>query len=217
MPPSDQYEISSAIPYAPAPNFTVEDAIQQALTQRADLKAAQAQVNAAERALGAARDERLPSGSISADDGEIGKVSNLRNTFTVVATLSVPIWNGGRTAGDIEQAQAALAQRRAELEDTKSQVESEVRTAFLDLQSAASQVQVAQQNIDLNQQTLGQTRDRYQSGVSDNVNVVQSQESVSNAQLDQINSIFAHNLAKLALARALGLPADQLTKFLTVQ
>ena len=81
--------------------------------------------------------------------------SQLRPTYTVSATLSVPIWNGGRTAGDIEQAQAALAQRRAELEDTRSQVESDVRTAYLDVVAAANQVEVAQQNLDVNQRNSG--------------------------------------------------------------
>jgi outer membrane protein TolC len=128
----------------------------------------------------------------------------------------VPIWNGGRTAGDIEQAQAALAQRRAELEDTRGQVESEVRTAYLDVVAAANQVEVAQQNLDVNHETLDQTRIRFETGVSTNVDVVQSQESVSSAQLDYIDSIFAHNLAKLSLARALGGAADKLAQFLNV-
>ena len=144
-------------------------------------------------------------------------LSQLRRTYTVSATLNVPIWNGGRTAADIQQAEAALAQRRAELEDTRSQIESEVRDAYLDLQAAASQVQVAQQNIELMGETLDQTRQRFEAGVSQSVDVVQSQESVAGSHLDYIDSVFAHNLAKLSLARALGNPPDNLGQFLTVQ
>jgi outer membrane protein TolC len=217
LPPNDQFEISNSVPYTPAPPIQLPDAIQQAQNQRADLKAAEAQVSAAERALAAARAERLPSGSVSADYGGIGSPGQLRPTYTVAATLSVPIWSGGRTAGDIEQAQAALAQRRAELEDARSQVESEVRNAYLDVVAAANQVEVAQQNLDVNRETLGQTRIKFETGVSTNADVVQSQESVSSAQLDYIDSIFAHNLAKLSLARALGGAADKLTQFLNVQ
>ena len=217
LPPRDQYEISNTISYSPAPSISLDDAIKQALDQRADLKAAEVQVTAAERALAAARAERLPSGSLSADYGDIGSPSQLRPTYTVAATLSIPIWNGGRTAGDIEQAQAALAQRRAELEDTKSQVESDVRNAYLDVQAAANQVEVAQQNLDVNHETLGQTQVKFETGVSTNVDVVQSQESVSSAQLDYIDSIFAHNLAKLSLARAMGGAADKLAQFLSVK
>jgi outer membrane protein TolC len=131
--------------------------------------------------------------------------------------LNVPIWNGGRTGADIQQAEAALNQRRAELEDTKSQIESDVRNAFLDLQAAASQVEVAKQNVALMGDTLGQTRQRFEAGVSQSVDVVQSQESVAGANLDYINSVFAHNLAKLSLARAIGNTADKLPQYLMVQ
>lgn len=217
LPPNADYALSSDIPYSPAPPLSLDDAIKQALDQRSDLKAAEAQVRAAQNGLTAAHDERLPSASASADYGEIGNPSNLQRTYTVSGTLNVPIWNGGRTAADIQQAEAAMAQRRAELEDTKSEIESEVREAYLDLQAAASQVEVAQQNIDLMGQTLGETRQRFQAGVSENVDVVQSQESLAGANLDYIDSVYAHNLAKLALARALGNTADKLSQFLTVQ
>ncbi len=217
LPPRPDYEVSDDVPYTPAPVLSVDEAIRQALGQRSDLKAAEAQVNAAEHSLGAARAERYPTATASADYGEIGMPSGLRPTYTISLTLNVPIWNGGRTGGDIRQAEAALAQRRAELEDTRSQIEGEVRSAYLDLQSAASQVDVAQQNIAVMQETLRQTRQRFEAGVSENVEVVQSQESVAGANLDYINSVFAHNLAKVSLARALGESADKLEQFLSIQ
>jgi outer membrane protein TolC len=217
LPPNANYELSSDIAYAPAPALAMDAAIKQALDQRADLKAAEAQVRAAERALAAAHAERLPSGSVNSDYGEIGPPSGLRRTYTVAGTLNVPIWNGGRTAADIQQAEAALTQRRAEVEDTRGQIESEVRNAFLDLQGAANQVEVAKQNIELMGKTLEQTRQRFDAGVSENYQVVQSQESVSGANLDYIDSVFAHNIAKLSLVRALGNASGQLDQFLSIQ
>ena len=215
LPPSEQYDISDDVPFAAAPEITVEDAVKQALDQRADLKAAEAQVRAAGRALTAARDERYPSLSLSADYGEIGtNPGQAHATFTAVATLTVPIWRGGRTGGDIEQADAALRQRQAELEDQKSQIESDVRNAYLDLQAASSQVQVAQQNLDVTRQTLAQERQRFEAGVSNDVVVTQAQESVASAQLDYINSVFAHNVAKLSLARAIGNAPQTIRQFL---
>ncbi len=217
LPPNDQYDITNRADFTPAPPIGVEDAVKQALDQRPDIKAAELQVSAAERAVAAARAQRYPSGSLSADYGDIGSPSNLRPTYTVSATLSIPVWNGGRTAGDVEQAQAVLLQRRAELEDAKSQVESDVRTAYLDVVAAANQVEVAKENLDVNHETLGQTQIKFNTGVSTNVDVVQSQESVSSAQLDYIDSVFAHNLAKLSLVRAIGDAANKLGEFLSVQ
>lgn len=208
------YELTTQMPYAPAPPLTLEDAVKQALENRSDLKAAEAQVSAAERALAAARDERLPSASANANYGEIGKPSHLVATYTISATVSVTLWNGGRISSDIQQAEAALAQRRAELEDTRSQIESDVRNAYLDLQAAGNQVMVAQQNIDLMGETLAQTRQRFEAGVSQNYDIVQSQQSVAGAQLDYIDSVFAHNVAKLSLARAIGNAPQKLHEFL---
>jgi outer membrane protein TolC len=218
LPPTDEYETSDVIPFAAAPPITFDDALKQAFEQRSDLKAAQAQVEAAELARSAARAERLPSFAVRADYGVIGtNPSQSHGTFAVVGTVRIPIWQGGRTKGQTEVAEAVLAQRRAELEDTKGRIESEVRNAYLDLQASVSQVEVARQNIDVATQNLDLTRQRFEAGVSDNVEVVQSQEALATAHLDYINSVFAHNLAKLSLARAIGRAAETLPNFLRLQ
>ena len=137
-------------------------------------------------------------------------------TFSVTGRVDIPIWKGGRTEGDIQQAEAALGQRTAEREDIIRQIESDVRNAYLDLEATKSQVEIAMTNIGVSQENLVLTRQRYDAGVSDNVAVVQSQESIATAQSDYINSVFAHNLAKLALLRATGNAPDRLSQFLVV-
>jgi outer membrane protein TolC len=114
-------------------------------------------------------------------------------------------------------AEAALGQRRAELEDVKGRIESEVRNAYFDLQASTNQVEVARRNIQVATQNLDLTRQRFEAGVSDNLEVVQSQEALSTAHTDYINSVFAHNLAKLSLARAIGRAAEALPQFLRIQ
>jgi outer membrane protein TolC len=211
LPANDQYDLSDEVPFAPAAPITIEEALAQAFQQRADLKAADAQVRAAERAHSAARAERYPSLGVTADYGGIGvNPSQLETTYTAVATVKIPIWQGGKAEGDIQQADAALAQRRAEYEDLKGQIESDVRSAYLDLQAAASQVEVAQRNVQVNKEALELTRQKVEVGVIDNVAYVQAQEEVTNAEFDFINGVFAFNVAKLSLARAMGRAADAL-------
>jgi outer membrane protein TolC len=94
-------------------------------------------------------------------------------------------------------------------------VESDIREAYLDVQTAANQVEVARRNIKVTEETLELTRQRFEAGVTDSVEVVQAQESATFAKLDLINSVFAHNAAKLNLARAMGRAADNLPKFLS--
>ena len=76
---------------------------------------------------------------------------------------------------------------------------------------------VAEKNLEVNQETLTLTRQRLDAGISDTVAVVQSQDSVASARLDYINSVFAHNIAKLSLGRAIGPVADAWPRFLTVK
>jgi outer membrane protein TolC len=215
LPPNDQFEISDNIPFSATPAIKVEDVLQEAFAHRQDLKAAESQIRASQLIKSAAHAERLPSLALTADYGANGmNPSQAHGTFSVTGTLTVPIWRGGRTEGDIEQADAALTQRRAEREDLRAKIESDVRGALLDLQAAANQIDVADQNLKVTKETLDLTRQKFQAGVSDNVEVVQAQESVASAELDYINSVFAHNVAKLSLARAIGDAADNLAQFL---
>jgi outer membrane protein TolC len=218
LPPTDEYELTDDVPFQAAPPLSLEDALKQAFDRRADLKASESQISAAEHTLAAARDERLPSLSVSGDYGDIGtNPSQSHGTFTAAATLHIPIWQGGRTEGDIKEAEATLAQRRAELEDLKRQVESDVRNAYLDLRAASSQVEVARKNLEVSRETLDLTRQRFEAGVTDNVEVIQAQEFLTSAELDVINSIFAHNIAKLSLARSTASAADNWQQFLSLQ
>jgi outer membrane protein TolC len=218
LPANDQYDLSDEVPYAPAAPLTMEDALAQAYQQRADLKAADSQVRAAVRAHAAARAERYPSLSATADYGGIGgNTSQLETTYTAQASLKIPLWQGGRAEGDIQQADATLSQRRAEYEDLKGQIESDVRSAYLDLQAAASQVEVAQKNVEVNKEALELTRQKVEVGVIDNVTYVQAQEEVTNAEFDYINGVFAFNVAKLSLARAMGRAAEAFPDMFKVQ
>jgi outer membrane protein TolC len=215
LPPNQNYDLSDDMPFSAAPPVALDDAIKEAINGRSDLKAAEAQVQAAERARAASKAERYPSLLVAGDYGVIGtNPAQSHGTFTAQATLRIPIWQGGRAKGDIEQADAVVAQRRAELEDLKSQVESDIREAYLDVQTAANQVEVARRNIKVTEETLDLTRQRFDAGVTDSVEVVQAQESATAAKLDFINSVFAHNAAKLSLSRAMGRAADNLPRFL---
>src|SRR5262249_3346502 len=155
--------------------------------------------------LAAARAERKPSLSVSADYG-VNKAEGTPTyqTYFIGANLRVPIWEGGRSDGRIEQADATLRQRRAELEALRGGGEAAVRTAPQARQAAAPQPEAAHAQLRVTTDNLARPRQRFDAGISDNLAVVQSQELVAAAQLDRINAVLAHNLAKLDLARAIG-------------
>jgi outer membrane protein TolC len=135
----------------------------------------------------------------------------------VSGALNFNIFNGGRIRADIDKAREALKDRSDELASQGAQIEVDVRDAFLDLQSAADRVAVARDNLGLANQTLEQARDRFTSGVTDNIEVVQAQGSVAIANDNLISALYAHNLAKVSLAKAMGLTEQGVKKFIEVK
>jgi outer membrane protein TolC len=205
LPLAQDFVLTEKIPYEAPEPITVEEMLDQALKSRSDFQAALSQVHAAELSVRAATAEHLPSLSIYADYGGIGPTpSDLRGTFTTYAALHIPIFTGNRAHGDAQVAQAELNRSRQEVENLRAQVEEDVRDGILDLQAAADQVSVAMSNVDLAERTLAQARDRFASGATDNIEVVQAQEAVASANESYISSLYAYNLARVELARATG-------------
>ncbi|HUK23463.1 MAG TPA: TolC family protein [Terriglobales bacterium] len=203
--PSQDFELTHESPYQPLENLTIEETLTHAYAARSDYRAAESAVRAAELSRKAAVAGYFPSLSFGADYGTGGAhPSDAGRVYDLRGTLSIPIFTGNSVHGDIQQADARLAQARERLENLRAQIEADVRTALLNLESSAEQVTVARSNIDLADQTLAQSRDRFTAGVTDSVEVVQSQEAVASAHEQYISSLYAYNFAKISLIRALG-------------
>lgn len=212
LPPGQAIVLADAMPEAPLPPVTLDIAIQHAEDQRADLQQAKAAVRAAELKKRAQESQYLPSVRLDGDYGTLGRTpGNSHGTFTAAATVQVPIFQGGRIQADIREADAALSKRKAELYDMEARVEMDVRRAFMDVQSATAQVEVAKSGLDLANQQLTQARDRFSAGVAGSLDVVESQQAVTEANENLISALYTSNVAKATLARATG-RAEQLVK-----
>ncbi len=210
--PGQQFELTDKSPYQPFAGITLDEALKQAYASRSDYQAALADVRAAQYAVSAAKAEHYPSLSLSADYGVAGQhLDQSHGVFDVRGTLNIPIFEGRASHGDVLQAQARLTQAKDRLANLRAQIDQDVRTALLNLQSSSDQVNVAKSNIDLANQTLAQSRDRFSAGVTNSVEVVQSEEQVAAANQQYISSLYNFNYAKIALARAMG-TAEQSVK-----
>lgn len=215
LPPGQEFTLTTQAPYEPLAVASVEEDLRRAYISRPDYLAAVQQMRAAEELRRAATAEHYPTIDIAGNYGAAGvNVGISHGVFQVGATLNIPITAGGRTHADVLEAEAALRQARQQLDNLRAQIDYEVRTARLDLASAADQVEVARSSVDLAQQTLVQARDRFAAGVTDNLEVVQAQESVVAANENYISSLYAHNLAKVELAKAVGFAEEGVKQYL---
>jgi outer membrane protein TolC len=159
LPSGQAFSLGDDFTFSPLADLTQEDALARANAGRADIMAAQAALRAGEAALKAARSEYLPSVTVEADYGAIGtNPSQSHGTFGVTGSVNFPIWQRPRIKADIEQAQSAVAQRRAEYADLHGRVDYELQQEFIDLAAAADQVGLAQKNVGLARDTLTSRR-----------------------------------------------------------
>jgi outer membrane protein TolC len=215
LPLGQQFEVTDELPYAQINPPTVEEALKLAYSSRSDFRAALASEKSAQQILSAAKGERLPIVAVNGAYGDTGTTfSHSHGDFNFQAGVSVPLYTGGRIKGDITQAEAVLRQRKAEAENIRGQIDYDVRAAFFNLNAAKEQVDVAQRNVGLANESLARSKDRFTSGVTDSVEVVQAEQALASANDQYITSVYNHNLAKLALARALGVASTSYNQYL---
>lgn len=215
LPAGQTFDTTTDVAYQPLATSTLDEALQQAYSSRADYESLTEQVRSAELQKKAASAERYPELSAVADYGAIGaNPASSHGTVNAAAELRVPIFQGGRVHGDNLVADSFLAGAKQRLEDLRAGIDQEVRDAFLDLQDTAQEVSVEKNAVQLATETLQQSRDRFASGVTDNIEVVQAQESLADANDAYITSLYRYNTAKISLARAMGVAESSYAEYL---
>ena len=205
LPPGQPFVLTEKAPFQALTPQPIDTYLQRAYAGRFDYQAALAQVRGAELSRRAATAGHYPSVDVGADFGDTGvNPSQSNGTWQVAGGVNIPIFAGNRVHADVLQADAQLKQARSQLGDLRGRIDFEVRTALLDLDAAAQQVEVARSSVGLAAEALSQSQDRFTAGVTDNLEVVQAQESVASANESYIQGLYAHNLAKVELAYAIG-------------
>jgi len=203
--PQQQIELTDQSLFSAMPEFPVDVSVTSALANRPEIKSLDSQVAAASDDRRAARGQRLPSINIDGDWAYQGSsLPSAIPTYVIGATVSVPLWTSGRIRA--EEAKAAVQvhrlqnQRRAELDA----IANEVKSAQADLDSGRSQVDVARSGFSLAQKALDQSRERFTSGIANNIEVVTAQDSLARASDNLIEALYRYNLAQAQLAHATG-------------
>jgi outer membrane protein TolC len=216
LPIGQEFELTDDMSFVQIPIMSVEESIERAMRERPDYRSAEAGIQAAELARKAAEAGSLPTLSVGADYRLRNKVQweGHGSQTAIGASLNVPIFTGGAVKSRVIEADATLNRLKAEFEDLKAGIHYDIRKAFLDLKAAGERVRVAESAVSLAGEQVAQSESRFRAGVTNNVEVVQAQEALATANENHIAGLEAHNMAKLALARALGVSGSEYEPFL---
>lgn len=210
--PGQPFTLSADLPGIPDTDAALDAAIEMAMRRTPGFLAAQERLQAAEANRRAAALERMPSVRVNADYGRLGRtVPDAETTYSLSGTVTVPIFNGGRTAGRLVQADADLRARQAELADVRAGIDFDVRAIYLDVATSDEALRVATRSRELASQQLVQARDRLAAGVASNIEVVQAQQAVAAANESYTAALYNLFIAKALRASAVGL-LDDLTQ-----
>lgn len=188
---------------------SADEATRVALSRRPDIRSAVAQQLAAERQVTATRLERFPTLGVFGDQGAIGNATgHLLNTYQWGLQVSVPVFDGFRREGRVQEQRAQVHEVDARRRDLEAQAAIDVRSALLDLASARELLVAAEERLVLAQQELQQARERFTAGVSGNADVITASLGINAARTLQVDARAAVQTARVMLARSQGAVTD---------
>jgi len=205
LPLDQELVLADELRYRQVEAATLEEARAAALKSRPDWAAQNEHEQAARLSYSATKYERLPSLVGFADYGSIGNsIHRALPTRTVGVSLRLPVFDGGRRDARRAESLAQWRQQQTRTRDMRREIELAVRLALDDLRAAEEQLKVAAEGLELAENELVQARRRYEAGVAGSLEVTDAQTRLERARENRIAALFAHNLARLELASAMG-------------
>ena len=205
IPAGQQLLLTDTAPFAELATMSLEDAKATAYQHRKDFLSLQAQIDVSRREIRAVKFQRLPVLAVNGYYGVIGQTEGLyHGDFVAEGTLKFPIFHEAEQRGQEQQISSQITSLQQHVADTRVAIESQIRSAMLDVNAANELVKVAQSNVELAKQELSDERDRFAAGVDTNLAVVDAQATVTGADSQLVNALYQYNVAKLQLARNTG-------------
>ena len=176
-----------------------------------DIRAAQSTVTQGTFGIKSARAGFLPTLSVDFFYGLNANQYTLHNEAgqnnvgsSVVASLTLPVWNWGAARSKVKQAELKLQQARIDLSFTQRQLLSNLNSFYLEANVASNQMASLKHSLDLSEESLKLTLLRYQAGEVTVLEVVDAQATLFTARNACDDGLARYRLALAALQTLTG-------------
>jgi outer membrane protein len=211
--PHRPVEIADQVEFFQTPAVSADQTLEHAYTTRPEFHQIAAQEQRAELGLREAKDARLPKITFSGGWLQQGLTPNsVIPVYQYEGDINIPLFTGGRIQAEQAKAAIAIRQLKQQEQELRNTVALQVKTAIARLDSARSEVTVANLGVDLARQEVEQARDRFQAGVANNIEVITAQDELARANDNQIAALYRYNQARADLAHAAGQMEDLYAK-----
>lgn len=182
----------------------VDALISEARQRRPDLKAAQAQLAAAQSNVDYARASGLPTLSLGAGPSWLNSDNISNNSNSIGLTLTLPIFSGFETTYRVRSAQATAEAVSAQRETLAQQVALDVWSAYQSLTTATQTIRTSTDLLASAEQSERVALGRYKAGVGSILDVLNAQSALASARLQRIQALLDWHVSRAALAKAVG-------------
>lgn len=203
--------IAPATPLAPAVADVDRAALRAALERRPALRALDEQVAAREGAVRIARAERLPSIGAAANfayqafpDQVSPFDTDWRRDWSVGVQASVPIFNGFRTRGQVDQARAELRIAELQRAQLRQGLELELEAALGEFDAARAQIEARRATVAQAQRALELAELRFRSGLATQLDISNARLLLQQARVHEAQALYNYVNALARLERVSG-------------
>jgi len=137
------------------------------------------------------------------DDGRLGP-DKWYSYSQIGISLNVPIFSGMQRHYRVQQEKIALQKIDNGFKILKNGIDLEIKQASLIFENAISTLETQQANMDLASRVAQVTKIKYEQGVGSNIEVVDAENSLRQAQTNYYGAMFDAMVAKIDLDKAYG-------------
>jgi TolC family type I secretion outer membrane protein len=183
----------------------IHQLIEYARVRRPDLMASEAQLSAAKANIEASRAAAKPTVSVGLSNSfQDGSSLSSSNNSALGLTVTVPIFTGYAPTYRIRSAEANAEVREAQRDQLKLQISLDVWTAFQNLRTAHEAIISSEVLVRSATESALVALGRYKAGVGNIIEALNAQTAFASANQQKIKADLNRNIARAALAQAIG-------------
>jgi len=175
---------------------------------RAELKLAKDYEYAAKSQLQASKADNYPSItanlSYGQKNGYFPDFTEIKQNTVAEAELNFPLFNGLKTYSQVQENEANYEAAREHTMDVEDMITSEVRQAVSEANACMDKIKASEMNVQLAEEALSQAKLRYENGVITNLDLLNAETSLAQANLLHLQALYNYTLSKIALNKSVG-------------
>ncbi len=125
-------------------------------------------------------------------------------TSLVGININVPIWNGGQREAKTKQAKLSLEKTNNTIDQVKQAIDLQKEFAKVSLINALSSLDIQERNTKLAEKIYNLTKKKYEQGLGSSFELLQTEQSLQDAQSNYFQSLYDAIISKIGLLKAIG-------------